>query len=268
VRVAVPGVAGLALVVAAAGPASANDLVLFGAGSLREAMTQIAEDFRTKTGLAVRTEFGPSGVMRERIEKGERVDVFTSADMGHPQRLEREGRASSAVMFARNAVCAFSTARLRLTPASLLETMLDPAIRLGTAAPVSDPLGDYTVQMFKRADAVTPGSSTILASKAKVLIGGPSPPTPGRDQIAAALNERTVDIFFAYCSGRSRLEGQVRDLTITTLPDPLQVGPEYGVAVLVGARPQASELVLYILSPAGQATLARSGFTPVALPAP
>jgi ABC-type molybdate transport system substrate-binding protein len=32
--------------------------------------------------------------MRERIEKGEHVDVFTSADVGHARKLVDEGRAS------------------------------------------------------------------------------------------------------------------------------------------------------------------------------
>src|SRR5262245_47950021 len=70
---------------------------------------------RAITGTAVRAEFGPSGVMRERIEKGERVDVFASADMGHPLRLEQAKRASAVAMFARNAVCALATARVGLT---------------------------------------------------------------------------------------------------------------------------------------------------------
>src|SRR5215470_676662 len=115
--------------VAAAGRASAEDLVLYGAGSLRESMTQIARDFGAKTGTTVRTEFGPSGVMRERIEKGEPVDVFTSADMGHPLRLERQGQARAVAMFARNTVCAFSTSRVGLTTAGLLDTLLDPNTR-------------------------------------------------------------------------------------------------------------------------------------------
>ena len=74
------GLTGAALVLATAGPAFADELVLYGAGSLREAMTQIARDFHARTGTTVRTEFGPSGVMRERIEKGERVDLLASAD--------------------------------------------------------------------------------------------------------------------------------------------------------------------------------------------
>ena len=41
--------------------ARAEDLVLYGAGSLREVMTDITSDFTKKTGLSVRIAFGPSG---------------------------------------------------------------------------------------------------------------------------------------------------------------------------------------------------------------
>src|SRR5262249_47634222 len=166
------------------------------------------------------------------------------------------------------AVCAFSTSRVGLTSGSLLDTLLDPNIRLGTAAAVSDPLGDYTLQMFKRAEAIKPGSAATLTAKARPLIGGPHQPPAGQDLLPPALNDRTVDVFLASCSGRNRLEGQVAGLTMTPLPDALRVGPEYGVALLAAARPAGVALMLYILSPAGQATLAQHGFTPVGLPSP
>ena len=42
-------------------------------------------------GLAVAMQFGLSDRMRERIEKGEHVDVVTSADIGHPHKLLEDG---------------------------------------------------------------------------------------------------------------------------------------------------------------------------------
>lgn len=77
------------------GGARGEELVLFGAGSLREVMTQVATDYHAAHGVTVRTEFGPSGLMRERIEKGARVDLFASADMGHPLKLREQGRATT-----------------------------------------------------------------------------------------------------------------------------------------------------------------------------
>jgi ABC-type molybdate transport system substrate-binding protein len=259
----------VALVLLAAGPASAVDeLVLYGAGSLREVMTQIARDFQARGGAPVRAEFGPSGSLRERIEKGERVDLFASADMSHPLRLEKQGQAVAVAMFARNTVCAFSTNRLGVTTGGLLDTLLDPAIKLGTAAPSPDPLGDYTWQMFKKAEAVKAGSEATLTGKARVLIGGAIQAPTGQDTVATALNDRTVDVFLAYCSARARLEPQVTGLTVTPLPESLRVGPEYGIALIKNARPYAAGLMLYILTTGGQATLARFGLTPVGQPTP
>ena len=54
------------------------------------------------------------------------------------------------------------------------------------------------------------------------------------------------------------------------LPDGLAVGADYGLTVLKGPADQeaaAARFAMFILSPAGQAILARWGFTPVAAPA-
>jgi molybdate transport system substrate-binding protein len=48
--------------------AQADDLVVYGAGSLRESIGQIAREFGLAHSLGVTTQFGPSGSRRERIE--------------------------------------------------------------------------------------------------------------------------------------------------------------------------------------------------------
>lgn len=52
------------------GTAARAGLVVHGAGSLREAIGQIAAEFGQAHGLAATTQFGMSGRMRERIETG------------------------------------------------------------------------------------------------------------------------------------------------------------------------------------------------------
>ena len=46
---------------------------IYGAGSLHGALSAIAEAFTAKTGIAVKTSFGPSGLMREKIEAGDKA---------------------------------------------------------------------------------------------------------------------------------------------------------------------------------------------------
>jgi molybdate transport system substrate-binding protein len=61
---------------------------------------------------------------------------------------------------------------------------------------------------------------------------------------------------------------QLPELQLVAIPETLSVGPEYGLALLRGAQPAATDLMLYILSLDGQATLKRFGFNPVGLPSP
>jgi molybdate transport system substrate-binding protein len=246
--------------------AMAQTLTLYAAGSLREAMGEIAREYGSATHAEVKTEFGPSGLLRERIERGEKVDVFASADLGHPEKLARDGRAERVVLFARNAVCAISRRALGLTSATLLDRLLD--VTIGTSTPKADPLGDYTVALFHRADAVRPGAEKTLLGKSKEIFGGAgnNQPVNGVDPVVARLQDGTASVVFAYCSNRERLAAQMTDLAVTTLPEALQVGPEYGLTVLKGADAAARDLALFVMSSEGQAILARRGFMPVALP--
>jgi molybdate transport system substrate-binding protein len=112
------------------------------AGSLRAAIGEIAAAFSAATGVAVESGFGPSGVLRERIEKGEGADLFAPADMGNPLALSRAGRAGPVVLFAHNRLCAFVRPGLTVTSETLLAAMLDPEIKLGTSTPKADPAVD------------------------------------------------------------------------------------------------------------------------------
>jgi molybdate transport system substrate-binding protein len=49
--------------------------------------------YKEGIGTAMIAEFGPSGVLRERVENGELVDLFASAEVGHPLKLVQAGRA-------------------------------------------------------------------------------------------------------------------------------------------------------------------------------
>jgi ABC-type molybdate transport system substrate-binding protein len=262
----------LALLVLAAGGAAAAEppvVVLFAAGSLREVMTRLAADFEQARHVAVRPEFGPSGLLRERIERGDKADLLASADVGHPLTLRREGKADQVSLFARNAVCAFAPGALGLTAETLLARLLEPALRLGISAAKADPLGDYTQEIFERADALGPGSAARLRAKARVVTGAALPgpnPQPG-DPVAALLRDGGLDVYLGYCSGRARLAREAPGVQAVALPPALRVGPEYGLARIIGAAPAATEFLLYVLSLEGQRTLAGHGFIPVALPA-
>jgi molybdate transport system substrate-binding protein len=216
------------------GKAAGEELVLYGAGSLREVMPQAATDYQAAQGVHVRTEFGPSASMRERIERGEKVDVFASADIGHPLKLRREGCASVVAMFTRNMLCAVALPRVGLTAANFLDKLLDPGIALGTSTPKADPAGAYTWAMFRLADKLRPGSFAVLDQKAQQIIGSTLPGTQGSDPdpAIAALRNGAVDVSLGYCTSTQLPMSQVSELPLIVIPEPLRVGPEYGLALL------------------------------------
>jgi ABC-type molybdate transport system substrate-binding protein len=118
--------------------------------------------------------------------------VFASADTSHPKRLTEQGRAASPVaVFARNELCALVRPGLAVTPDSLLDTMLDPKVRVGTSTPKDDPSGDYAFALFGKAEAIKAGAKAALEAKALLLAGGPASPkarlgVPARLQVPRA----------------------------------------------------------------------------------
>lgn len=144
---------------------------LLAARSLRAALSEVAQAFTASAGVPVALEFGASGLLRERLERGEVGDVFASANMEHPQALARSGKAGPVVLFARNRLCALARAEVGLTWDTLLDRMLDPGVTLGTSTPRADPAGDYAWEVFRQAEALRPGSQARLEAKARPLVG-------------------------------------------------------------------------------------------------
>jgi ABC-type molybdate transport system substrate-binding protein len=250
-------------------PAQAEDLTLYGAGSLSDVMPAIAKSFTASTGVTVKTAFGPSGRMRQKIETGDKVDVFTSANVAHPAKLMADGRAAVTAVFARNAVCMAALPKLGLTPENVVDKLLQADVKLAVQPAKIDPLGDYTLKLYELADRLKPGSRESLQQRSTVIENPPpdkpQPPT-GDSSVEAVLNGQE-DAAIVYCSYRDRYPGVAPGaLTMVDFPASLRVGPEYSLAVLKGSPPSAMMLALYILSPVGQKALLDYGFKPVGLP--
>lgn len=261
--------AAVAMIAAAAPPAAAQDAVrLHAAGSLRQAMTELGGAFERATGAKVTAAFGASGLLRERLAGGESSDVFASANMEHPQALAAAGKSGPVALFARNKLCALARPGFAATPATLLERMLDPAVKLGTSTPRADPSGDYAWELFRRAERILPGAFARLDAKALQLTGGPASPQPpeGRSVYAAAIRDGSADVFLAYCNVSHIARVEWPDLRVIEVPPELAVGADYGLTVMRGASPMGGEFALFVLSPEGQRILARNGFDAPGLP--
>lgn len=243
-------------------PVSAEPIPVVAAGSLREVLTEIARDHEARTGQRLALSFAASGLLRERIEKGDPAQVFASADMGHPQRLASAGGWSTPLVFARNQLCALTQPGVNASAERLLDVLLDPAVRVGTSTPKADPSGDYAWALFRKADGLRPGAFATLDRKALQLTGGPdSPKAPaGRGTYAWVMDEGRADVFLTYCTNAVASQREVPRLKIVQVPAALQVGADYGLTVKRGAHPAAQAFADALLAPPAQAVFARHGF--------
>ena len=258
------GLAALVLGAFSAAAADAPTVRLHAAGSLRAVMSDIAKAYSAAYGVAVVPTFGGSGLLKDRLEKGEPGDVFASADMGNPQALTSAGKSGPTVLFAHNHLCAILRPGLKATPASLLATLLNPAVKVGTSTPVGDPAGDYAWALFKKADAVRPGSRATLEAKAVKIGNAPGSievPAGVTNGVAWLFKEKRADVFLAYCTGGAAVAAELPGTMTIALPPALAIEASYGLTILKDAnQDRAAQLALFILSPQGQRILVEHGF--------
>ncbi|MCJ2066340.1 substrate-binding domain-containing protein [Methylobacterium sp. J-088] len=240
---------------------------VYAAGSLVAALKDVIAASGIPAEAVAAPTFGPAGLLRKRIEDGEKADLYLSADLASPRRLVDAGRAKDVVPFARNTMCVLARADLGLTPDNLLDRLLKPDLRLATSTPGADPGGDYAQAVFDRAETAHPGSKAMLEKKALKLLGSPNTMVPmaGRSPSATVFLGNNADALLYYCSGQSGTMKEAPGLSLVQLPPNLLVPATYAMA-LITDNPDAMRLALFLVSEKGQAILARHELGPISGP--
>ena len=241
----------------------ADPVQILAAGSLRGVVTDLAAAANAVS-IEIRSDFGGSGLLRERIEKGEKADLFLSADLASPRKLQALGRtALPVVAFARNRMCVVSRRSAGVTEKNLVDRLLATGVRVKTSAPIADPSGDYAWTIFDRIEAARPGAGAKLKEKAQANMTVTAPSSaPGQSAAAALFAADLVDMSITYCSASVDLEKEIPGLASIEVPPELDPHPMYGIAVL-SDRPEVLRLAVFLLSEEGQALVARNGLVPL-----
>jgi len=79
--------------------ASAQSLTVAAASDLQSALPAIVAQFEKETGKRIRLTFGSSGNFFSQIQNGAPFDVFLSADVDYPKRLEAAGQAERGSLY-------------------------------------------------------------------------------------------------------------------------------------------------------------------------
>lgn len=224
---------------------------ILAAGSLRVVWTPLMASFQ---GDDVHCDFGPAGLLRERIEAGEPCDFFASANLAHPQALLDAGRALFIAPFTRNRLSLCVRADVVKKDDDWRSLLTRPDLRIGTSTAGCDPSGDYTQQLFSQmGDA---GES--VRKRAVALVGGrETRPLPAGSLAAEWLIKHDyTDIFIGYASYAPRLR-LLDSLKVMEIPEPYNPVAEYGFACLSEhGKPFAD----FLLSPQARLILRQHGF--------
>jgi len=145
-------VVSVAIVASAPVTAGAGALRVAAAADLQAALPAIAAQFERDTGQRVALTFGSSGNFSTQIENGAPFDVFMSADIDYPKRLEQAGLAD------RGSLYEYATGRLVLWTrrdsgidlTSGLAVLADPRVRrIAIANPAHAPYGRAAVAAIR-----------------------------------------------------------------------------------------------------------------------
>lgn len=241
-------------------PISAQEpLRVAAAADLEPVLPPILEQFQSATGIHAEATFQSSATLTTQIQNGAPFDVFFSADLSFPKRLIDAGLADAAgsgdsknpITYARGTLVLWERKDAHLPPPSL-DLLRSPDLkRLAIANPDRAPYGRAAVaalNSLKLYDTLKPNLVTAenIAQAAQFV------DTANADAGLISLTSALTPHLSA-------------DGSYFVIPRDLYPPIEQGAVIVSNTkqRDAAHKLLDFILSPAIQAQLAKSGLTPV-----
>jgi len=238
----------LALIGCQSKPPPSVSLVVYGAASLTESLTEVSEAWSAQGRPAVTLSFGSSSQLARQIRAGAPADVFASADVEWMQTLEGAGalRPNTRHDLLGNKLVVVVPKTATFVPRALAE-LEDPSVRKIALAGEQVPAGRYADAVIEQV-----GRTTALAPK---VTRGESVRT-----VLHWVADGELDAGFVYATD-ARTEDKVS--VAFEIPAELQPDIVYPFAVLAGSQQpvEAEGFIAFCSSPTGRAIFERAGFS-------
>jgi molybdate transport system substrate-binding protein len=130
-----------------------QEISVAAAADLQFAMQDIAGRFQKETGKTVKPIYGSSGNFFQQIQSGAPFDVFFSANLDYPKKLEAGGltEPGSYYQYARGKIVIWVPSGSKLDLASGMKALLDPSVKkIAIANPQHAPYGQAAVAAMQR----------------------------------------------------------------------------------------------------------------------
>jgi molybdate transport system substrate-binding protein len=241
----------LAVQLALVSGASAKDVVVFAAASLKNALDEASVAYQRETETKVLVSYAASSTLAKQVENGAPADLFISADLDWMNYLQQRGliKAETRLTLLGNRLVliapADSTANIEIRPGFALADLLGNE-RLAMADPGAVPAGKYGKAALERL-GVWPSIAARVA--------------PAEDVRAALLlvSRRETPLGIVYATDAAADPG-VR--IVAVFPQDSHPPIVYPAAeVATGTNPAAAALLAYLKSDRARPFFERQGFT-------
>ena len=132
-----------------------QEITVAAAADLQSAMQDVAARFQKQTGKTVKVIYGSSGNFFQQIQNGAPFDVFFSANLDYPKKLEADGLTEPGTFFqyATGKIVVWVPNDSKLDVSSGLRSLLSPAVKkVAIANPEHAPYGQAAVAAMKKED--------------------------------------------------------------------------------------------------------------------
>ncbi len=238
-------------------PAGGQKVTVFAAASLTDAFNEIADKFKQQNpGVAFDFNYAGSQQLRTQLEQGATADVFASANTTEMNNAIKSDLVVSGTQktFVRNRLAVIMP---KDNPGGIheLKDLAKPGLKIILAAP-GVPVGGYALTALNKmnADFGATFSQTVMSNVVSQ--------EDNVKQVVAKIQLGEGDAGIVYSSDVT--PDAATKVTKIEIPDKYNVLATYPIAVLKAA-PQtdlAAKFVDYVLSPDGQAILAKWSFIP------
>jgi len=242
-----------------AGSKACGTVTVAAASDLTYAMNEIAANFQKATGCTVRLSLGSSGNFLTQIENGAPFDVFFSADISYPQKLEAMGLAApgSTYLYGIGKIVLWTRKGSRVDVTQGFSALRDSSIeKISIANPAHAPYGRAAEEALRQA-------GVYESVKSRLVLG------ENISQAAEFVESGNADVGIVALS--LAVSPAMKDKGVSwIIPENLYTPIQQGMVVVrAAANPQAAQQLLdYVKMPATAALLERYGFAlPSKIPA-
>jgi molybdate transport system substrate-binding protein len=226
----------------------AAELSVFGAASLRDALTEIGAASEKESGDKVVFNFGASNTLARHIEAGAPADIFFSADEAKIDALERKGLLipETRQSLLTNTLVIVVTTDSAIAPRSAADLATPEIKKLALAEPATVPAGIYSREYLERL-------GLWAAVKEKVV------PTENVRAALAAVESGNVEVGMVYKTD-ALISRKVK--VAVEIPAAAGLRISYPLAVVKGSKhPElAKKFAGYLAAPAARAVFEKFGF--------